>query len=291
MVKYEQRWTISTPGLLIILLDQSDSMFLPYDGTESRIEVATKIVNRFIDNLVDINFNFDSDAPKNRCFISVIGYNHNFKDLCSCWLKDVESKSLRYESSKKKMPDGAGGIVEVDAQQPVWVEVAKTGGSSNMDGVFQLAKELTQKWISDNPQYPSPVIFNISDGVPRCCGKDLHKYMDETTRIAKEIMAMSNDVGDNVLLFNIHVDELRNYSIVFPNNRSELNQKKDLFLFDISSEVPDSVMKSLSGECAFPEKKSISMARGYINDSINLSETVRLMLSAIEGFRPIFGCE
>ena len=33
-----------------------------------------------------------------------------------------------------------------------------------MKGAFEMAKEIIEKWISDKPNNPAPVIINISDG-------------------------------------------------------------------------------------------------------------------------------
>ena len=188
MAKNDKQWSSATPGLLIILLDQSGSMLSAYEGT-TRTAFASLAVNKVIDNIIQKNF--DGDAPKNRCFISVIGYNHNVKELCSGWLKELDENPLRYETLKKKTPDGAGGICEVEVKQPVWVEPITQDGATNMLGALQLAKDLAGKWITDNPDGPAPVIINISDGVPFYDGKDPRDCMKETVLLAKEIMSMS----------------------------------------------------------------------------------------------------
>lgn len=239
MAKNEKQWSSATPGLLIILLDQSGSMLSQYEGSDSRTVFASRAVNRVIDNIIEKNF--DGDAPKNRCFISVIGYNHNVKELCSGWLKDLAEKPLRYENLKKKMPDGAGGIVEIDVKQPVWVEPITTDGATNMLGAFQLAKQVAEKWIADadHKDYPAPVIINISDGVPYYNGQDPRVCMQETVVLAKEIMNLSNADG-NVLIFNAQIDDKGNGAVVFPTDRSKISQEEAQFLFDITSEVPAS---------------------------------------------------
>lgn len=237
MARNEKQWSSATPGLLIILLDQSGSMLQQYEGSDTRTVFASRAVNKVIDNIIQKNF--DGDVPKNRCFISVIGYNHNVKELTSGWLKDLDAKPLRYEQLKKKMSDGAGGIVEIDVKQPVWVEPITTDGATNMYGAFQLAKQLAEKWIADNADNPAPVIINISDGVPYYDGKDPRICMQETTSLAKEIMNLSNEDG-NVLIFNAQIDNKGNSAIVFPNDRNKLSQEEAQFLFDITSEVPTS---------------------------------------------------
>ena len=235
MAKNEKQWSSATPGLLIILLDQSGSMLSDYEGT-TRTSFASLAVNKVIDNIIQKNF--DGDAPKNRCFISVIGYNHNVKELCSGWLTDLDATPLRYETLKKKTPDGAGGIIEVEVKQPVWVEPITNDGATNMLGAFQLAKDLAKKWIEDSPDGPAPVIINISDGVPYYDGKDPRLCMQETVSLAKEIMNLSNEDG-NVLIFNAQIDK-SNGTVVCPSNRDKVTQEEAKFLFDITSEIPAS---------------------------------------------------
>lgn len=243
MSKYEKNYVCSSfPGLFVVLLDQGYAMLQPYNETNSRIEVATKKVNRFIDWLIQKAF--DGDAPKNFCFVSVIGYNRDVNYLCSGWLKDLDANPLRIDNIKKVMSDGAGGIVEVDVQQPVWVEVAKRGGASNMLGAFQLAKGIIQKWIKYNPQCSVPAVINFSNGIPHYGGKEVCECIKETAKLAKEIMSISNDDG-NVLLFNVHVDKLKCDTTMFPKDRSELKQENAQFLFDISSEIPTSLMANM----------------------------------------------
>lgn len=233
MAKNEKQWSSATPGLLIILLDQSGSMMSDYEGT-TRTKFATLAVNRLIDNIIQKNF--DGEAPKNRCFITVIGYDQNVKELCSGWLKDLDAHPLRYESLKKKTPDGAGGIVEVEIKQPIWVEPIDKDGSTNMLGAFQLSKELVEKWMAENSDRPAPVIINISDGVPYYDGKDPRECMKETIVLANEIMSLSNNDGD-VLIFNAQIDK-SNGNVVFPSSKSELLSEEAQFLYDITSEVP-----------------------------------------------------
>ena len=230
MAKNEKQWSSATPGLLIILLDQSGSMMSAYEGT-TRTKFAALAVNRVIDNIIQKNF--DGDAPKNRCFISVIGYNHNVKELCSGWLKDLDASPLRYENLKQKQPDGAGGIVEVEVKRPVWVEPIDKDGATNMLGAFHLAKELVEKWMADNADGPAPVIINISDGVPYYEGKDPRICMQETVNLVSEIKNLSNNDG-NVLIFNAQIDE-SNGKVVFPSNRNDIRQEAAQFLYDITS--------------------------------------------------------
>lgn len=237
MAANEMQWSSATPGLLIILLDQSGSMLSPFGASGSRTVVASTAVNRIIDTIIQKNF--DGDSPKNRCFISVIGYNHNVKEICSGYLKDLDSNPLRVENIKKRQLDGAGGIIEVPYQMPIWVDPITQDGATNMKGALELAKELVEKWIQDKPENPAPVIINISDGTPYYDRKDVIICMNETQQVAQSIMNMSTKDG-NVLIFNARIGNETAANVIFPNSTENMSEEQDVFLYNISSVVPDS---------------------------------------------------
>ena len=152
---YESIASSMNPRFLILLTDES--------------EESVKLVNFLIDETLEINF--DGAAPKNRCFISVIGYNHIVKELCSGWLRELDSTLfLRKESQIKKVNDGTGGFVEVEVKQPVWVESNKVPISKdNFGKAVHLAKELSLQWSEDNCM--SPIVIDCS----KVCHADFAK--------------------------------------------------------------------------------------------------------------------
>ena len=172
------------------------------------------------------------------------------KELCSGWLKDLDANPLRYETLKKKTPDGTGGLVEVEVKQPIWVDPIDKDGATNMLGAFQLAKDLVEKWMADNADGPAPVIINISDGVPYYEGKDPRTCMKETVALANEIKNLSNNDG-NALIFNAQIDSVP--TSVFPAGRDEIAQEAGQFLYDITSEVPESY-KAAAAKNELPTK-------------------------------------
>ena len=235
MANYEQQWSSATPGLLVILLDQSGSMLEPFNEKESKTVSATKAVNRVIDTIIEKNY--DGEAPKNRGFISVIGYNHNIKEECSGWLKDLDFSQKRIEEILKKVPDGAGGIVEIKKKMPIWVEPITQDGSTNMKSAFRAAKDIISQWVQKYPDSPAPVIINISDGCPFYDWKDPRVCMEETTQVVKEIMNLKTNDGE-VLVFNARIDT-DGESVVFPTSKDMLQSEEARFLFEISSVIPE----------------------------------------------------
>lgn len=281
MANNDKQWSSAHPGLLVILLDQSGSMLNPYIDGESKTVYASKAVNKVIDNIIQSNF--DGESPKNRCFISVIGYNNNVKEIRSGWLKDLDDNPLRVDKMKQKQPDGTGGLVEVEIEQPIWVEPISQDGATNMKGAFELAKELVTKWMNDHQDKdaPAPVIINISDGVPYYDGKDPRICMEETKDVARSIMQLGNEDG-NVLIFNAMIDSVGAKNI-FPNDPSTLGGIEEKFLFDISSEIPASYVEAASKRDLHPKKGS----RGciYQADGVQLVQLIDFGSSKGQGDR------
>ena len=109
-----------------------------------------------------MKINFGGDVPKNRCFTSVIGYNHNVKDLCSGWLIDLYVNPLRIDRQKKMVPDGTGDVVEIEVLKHVWVESVKTLSSTlKYPDAVLFASELSKEWTEHHSL--SPIIIDFSD--------------------------------------------------------------------------------------------------------------------------------
>lgn len=252
------QWSSATPGLLVILIDQSGSMLLSMESPnekETRTTFATKAVNRVIDTIIQKNF--DGKAPKNRCFISVIGYNHKVKNLIAGYLKDLDESPIRVDKVKQKISDGAGGILEIDKSMPIWVDPIKEDGATNMKGAFEMAKEIIEKWISDKPNNPAPVIINISDGVPYFNHQGEEECKTQTIEVVNQIKAIDTADG-KVQIFNAMIGN--GTKVLFPASKEEISTDEGKFLYDISTEIPDSY-KGAAEKNGFSYK---SGARGLI---------------------------
>lgn len=233
MGKNEMQWSSATPGLLVILLDQSGSMTLKYTDDESRSEFASKAVNRVINTLIQKNF--DGKAPKNRCYVAVIGYDSVVHTLVSGYLSDLENSPKRIATVQKKIADGGGGVVTIDTKMPIWVEPIYEDNCTDMMGAFEMAKDLVQKWIEDKPGNPAPVIINISDGMPYD-GRDVEECMKETMGIVDGIKNIDTADG-KVQIFNAMIGD--GSKVVFPCSESELSSTEAQFLYEISTEIPE----------------------------------------------------
>lgn len=254
MAKNEMQWSSATPGLLVIMVDQSGSMTLDYEGGDTRSEFAAKAVNRVINTLIQKNF--DGKAPKDRCYVAVIGYDAEVKVLASGFLKELESSPKRIANVTKKVSNGEGGVIEVDTKMPIWIEPIYEDSCTNMMGAFAVVNDLVANWIKDKPNYPAPVVINISDGLPYD-GREIEECMYETINIVNKLKEQSTSDG-KVQIFNAMIGE--GNKVVFPKSTTELDSVEAQFLYEISTEIPE----AYKGAAEKNELKFEMGARGAI---------------------------
>jgi len=233
-----KQWSSATPGYIIFLVDQSGSMEEPYHENGTKANFTALVINRTINEL--ININMDGATVKDRVFITLIGYGgkggNSVEDIKSAILSEFAKKPLRMESKKQKVSDGNGGLIEIDIQNPIFIEPLAYGWTP-MGKALELAKQKINNWINNHPEFPAPILINISDGLP-CEGKDDQKSEQEAISAAKEIMAISCDDG-NPLIFNAHIGNSKNVCICSASE-NELPDEQAKFLFTISSKIPNS---------------------------------------------------
>lgn len=232
------QWSSNTPGYLIFLIDQSGSMNEDYTEGKSKAEFTALVINRTINEI--INTNLAGDKVKNRVFISLIGYGgkggNSVEDIRSDYLNEFANKPLRKEKIKKKVSDGAGGLVEIEEELPVFIEpLAK--GLTPMGEALKIVKELIEAWKNKNPKNPAPVIINVSDGAPYE-GSYQNEEPQKSIRVAKEIMNINTNDG-HPLIFNVHIGN-SGKEVMFAEDISELQEEQAKFLFEISSVIPNS---------------------------------------------------
>ena len=228
---YTEKMSSANPGCIIIMIDQSGSMEDTYGNNgEKKKDLASLAVNRVINEIVEASS--DGEQIKDRCFIGVIGYGTKSPGvdlILGDMISEIAENPTRVEQVKKKISDGAGGLVEIDEDFPVWVEAIAEWGTP-MDHAFQRASQLAQDWCDSHPDSFPPLVINISDGEPN----------DESnTRIeAEKLLQIANNDGQ-VLLLNAHIADGLSDPIKLPSDKNILHNHLAEFLFDISSELPD----------------------------------------------------
>ena len=236
-----KQWSSATPGYIIFLVDQSGSMKENYRDGKTKAEYTALVINRTINTLIFTNA--AGEKIKDRVFISLIGYGgkggNSVDDLRSDYLSKFADVPLRIEKIKKKVPDGAGGLVEVEEEMPIFLEPI-ANGLTPMGDALSFAKQLIEGWIQKKPDNPAPIIINVSDGMPYNGNQSTPtEEMDKTITAANNIMAITTNDG-NPLIFNAHIGEGIGKKIELAENESELGgDEMAQILFKISSKVPD----------------------------------------------------
>jgi len=96
--------------------------------------------------------------------VAAVGYgagtNVLFLDKASELAKNPHTTTL-----KRKVSDGAGGLVEVDEVMRVFVEPTASNGTP-MAEAFKQAYTGVEKFISNHRDSFPPVVINITDGEP-----------------------------------------------------------------------------------------------------------------------------
>ena len=263
MEKYVERITQNNPCLIIILIDQSCSMDDFYGNTnKQKKELIALNANKVIYEILEASSN--GEYIKNIFFISAISYGNTFGvDLIlGDFINNIDEKILRIEKIKRKLPDGIGGLIEIDEDFPIWIE-PKAECSSSMDIAFKRAYELCEKWVKYNKDSFPPLIINIVGGMP--------SHIENTKLEAKKLMKLSNNDG-NVLLLNLYIVDGLTNSIIFPHNNNMLPNNTSKFLYTISSILPDTLINEANRSGLSTNNK----AKGFIYDG-NAEMFIRLL--------------
>ena len=214
------------PGCFVILVDQSWSMNEEWkSGTKA--EAAALIVSRIIHEL---SLACDTaDGIKDRCRVSLIGYGERVHSVVDGMISDLHASPIEEKKVERLIPDGAGGVVPIEANIPIWLRPQANNGTP-MHTAFERAAEIVEQWCTEWPDNFPPIVFNITDG----------EAADPilTVDVARTVMNLRTTDG-NVLVFNVHIANSGS-EVIFPHDKVQFSQDPSAeFLFSISSDLPD----------------------------------------------------
>ena len=216
----------SNPGCIVILVDQSWSMNEDW-GTGTKAEIAALAVNSVLGELVIAGRT--GEVIRDRCHVTVIGYGERVEPIVGGMISEVASSLIEVKKVKKSVEDGAGGLVEVEVEMPIWVQPA-ANNDTPMHEAFERAAEIIQRWCDDRPDGFPPIVINITDGAAT--------QPDLTVDAARKVMNLHTTDG-NVLIFNIHIAN-STHQVTFPHSTTQLvGDNFAEFLFSLSSVLPE----------------------------------------------------
>jgi len=260
-VTYQAEISRANPSCFVFLVDRSASMVDPIgNGTgpssARKHEVVADALNRL---LTEIAIKCAKEEGVRDYFhVAVIGYGARTAapalggELAGRRLvpiSELAEHPLRLEERVKKEPDGAGGLVEVTTQFPVWVE-PEANGATPMCQALTEATRIVGDWISAHPRGFPPIVLNLTDGEAND-GDPVEK--------AEELRRLGTDDGDT-LLFNLHVSDSGGTPTTFPESDTGLPDAYARTLFAMSSELPPH-MQSYARQNGYPVGET---SRGFV---------------------------
>src|SRR5215471_3350972 len=232
---YSAQITRANPTCIVLLIDQSGSMSDPFsdDAILKKSDFVAEVVNHTLHDLV-IRCT-KTEEVRNYYYISIIGYGRRVGPAFAGPLEqrqlapiaEVANYPLHIKSSYKRVPDGAGGWVEVPVRFPVWLHPAADGKTPMCEALAQV-KSILEGWLQQHPQGFPPTVLHLSDGESSDGDPEL---------LGKQIMSLSTDDG-SVLLFNCHISSRRGSKIEYPTADRSLPDGFARTLFQISSPLP-----------------------------------------------------
>jgi hypothetical protein len=252
---YQAEISRANPSCFLFLIDQSGSMEDPFAGGESsrrKADLLADAINRLLQNLVIKCAK--EEGIRDYFHVGVIGYGEKVGPALSGQLagrelapiSDIGNLPARIEERKKKVEDGAGGLVEQTIRFPIWLDPV-CHGATPMCQAFTLAHDVLARWLPQHPDSFPPIVINLTDG------EATDGNPAATATALRELH--SND--GNVLLFNIHLSAKGARPIEFPDSTANLPDQYAKQMFELSSTLT-------------PTMRAIAHQEGY-----NVSENSR----------------
>jgi hypothetical protein len=251
----------TNPSCFLFVIDQSGSMADKMDIGKSKAEFVADVLNKTLLNLVIRCTKADGCRPY--FDVGVIGYsdvhaNSGFggalvgKMLVS--VPEIEASPVRVEDRVKKVPDGAGGLVDQASKFPVWFD-PKTSGGTPMCEAFRKAAEVLASWCDAHPNSYPPTVIHVTDG---------QSTDGDPEALAEMLRKISTNDG-TVLLFNLHIDASQTAPVIFPSSESALHDNHSKQLFRMSSPFPAHLIGPASerGYTAAGESRFFGYKAGY----------------------------
>lgn len=245
------------PTALLFLVDQSSSMGDRMAGSErTKAQIVADVLNKTLMQLVTRCAK--ADGIRDYFEIGVIGYGGNgAKNALTGNLSNqvlnpishIESSPIRVEERRRKVDDGAGGIVEQTVKFPVWFEPQADGGTPMCAAITKAAEELAV-WCDLHPNSYPPTVLHITDG----------ESTDGSPESLADGLRQFQTTDGNILLLNLHVSALAATAISFPASDSGLPDQYAKLLYRMSSQLPPHLVK-----VAQEKGRTVSSeSRGYV---------------------------
>jgi len=206
-----------------------------FGGGEGNLRKADTLADAVNRTLHDLVLRCTKEEIRNFFHVALLGYGSNVGSAFAGSLagrgmvpiSDVGENPARLEDRSKKVPDGAGGLLEQTVRFPIWVEPT-ANGSTPMCAALDEAKSLLEQWLREHPNSFPPVVMHITDG----------ESTDGDPKSKGQSIAGMRSSDGAVLVFNCHVSSDRSTKIAYPSNADKLPNDFAKTLFEMSSVLP-----------------------------------------------------
>ncbi|MEZ0579853.1 hypothetical protein [Nocardioides sp. MH1] len=238
---HERRVDRLNPALILILVDQSESMDEGIAGgpTPKSTAVAEQI-NNLIYELVLRCVKNPREAPRPYFFVDVIGYSTDGSGHVVLRRELGESAADPYglmsttELAERPLRIAqVAGNGETLVNRPVWVEPFARGGTP-MCAALDAAGRTAANWIQRYPDAFPPIILNLSDGFATDGDPEVW---------TRRIRSLATSDG-NALLFNINLSTSAAAPVLFPPAAEGRLNQYAARMFGWSSELPEAMLES-----------------------------------------------
>ncbi|WP_327145234.1 vWA domain-containing protein [Nocardia sp. NBC_01327] len=245
------------PALLMLLVDQSFSMSEPAgQGQGTKADVLALAVNNLLGNAV-LLCSRGGEKIYNYFEVGVVGYGAKIGPILHgadaerrvLPVKELADNPRRIDTVARRVPDGAGGVVPVQQQMPVWVDPL-ADGATPMVSALGYAEPVIASWCAAHPSSFPPMVINVTDGA---------STDGDPREAADRIRELSTDDGA-ALVFNLHLSALGGQAVTFPDTAADMTDPNAQRLFEASSVLPPAMLEA-SAALGYPVR---SGSRGFL---------------------------
>lgn len=260
---YSKKIDRNHPAAIVLLLDQSLSMKMPWDNSSEEDETLellrllaedvesvtaddartrssrlADLTNSFIRELI-LSSTF-GDEVRPYFHLAVIGYGGEDEVTSLLDGTSIEEPFIPinklHEPTVREIVDSGRLRRKLE-----WVK-PKSAGMTPMFGALGFAREALSSWVREHPDSFPPIVFNITDGEPTDLDIEDSDGYSEFVSLSNGIQSLSTDDGCT-LLFSALISNIdipaQQYPLVKPQGDSAA-----ALLFETSSVIPENLRNS-----------------------------------------------